>query len=87
MFNKGGEIDIFRQSGLEPVFFAETLIGPKRPNLHYMLVFSDMAEREKAWAAFRKHPDWLALKEKPKYADTVCNITDLILHPAAFSQV
>jgi hypothetical protein len=38
MFNKG-EIAIFRRTGLQPVFFGETLIGTKMPNLTYLLVF------------------------------------------------
>jgi hypothetical protein len=87
MFNEAGEIEIFRKTGLTPVFFAETIIGPKRPNLQYMLSFSDMTERDKNWDVFRKHPDWLSLKDKPEYADTVCNITDVILQPANFSQI
>jgi hypothetical protein len=87
MFNEGGEIEIFRKSGLKPVLFAETIVGPRRPNLVYMLTFADMAEREKGWGAFRVHPDWLALKDKPEYADTVCNINDHILSPAPFSQI
>ena len=87
MFNEGGEIDLFQKCGFVPVFFAETLIGPNRPNLNYMLVFSDMTERDKTWAVFRNHPDWLALKEKPEYADTVCTITDIILQPVNFSQI
>jgi hypothetical protein len=87
MFNQGGEIEIFRKTGFKPVFFAETIVGPKRPNLHYMLSFGDMTERDKTWAVFRNHPDWLALKDLPEYSDTVCNITDLILQPANFSQI
>lgn len=87
MFNQGGEIEIFRKCGFKPVFFAETLIGAKRPNLHYMLSFDDMTDRDKTWAVFRNHPDWLALKDQPEYSDTVCNITDLILQPAHFSQI
>jgi hypothetical protein len=87
MFNEGGEIEIFRKSGLKPVLFAETIVGPRRPNLVYMLTFADMAEREKGWGVFRVHPGWLALKDKPEYADTVCNINDHILSPAPFSQI
>src|SRR6185295_17028502 len=51
MFNTG-EIGIFRRCGLQPVFFGETLLGAKMPNLTYMLVFENMAAREKNWATF-----------------------------------
>ncbi len=33
MFNEGGEIAIFKKTGLTPVFFGETIIGPNLPNL------------------------------------------------------
>jgi hypothetical protein len=39
MFNKAGEIQIFRDTGLTPVFFGETVFGRLMPNLTYMLVF------------------------------------------------
>ncbi len=87
MFNKGGEIRIFQEAGLHPVFFGETLIGPKMPNLIYMLAFEDMVERDKNWSAFGKHPDWQTLKAKIEYKDIVSNITDIILQPTGFSQI
>jgi len=87
MFNEGGEIGIFLSAGLRPVFFAETLAGPLMPNLHYMLVFNDMADRDKGWAVFRDHPDWVKLRGKPEYANTVSNTTDIILQPTPYSQI
>jgi len=87
MFNQGGEIAVFRKTGLNPVFFAETLCGQQMPNLTYMLCHENMAARDKGWAAFGVHPDWLALREDPQYKDTVSNITDIILRPLEFSQV
>lgn len=87
MFNEGGELEIFRKTGFRRVFYGETLIGERIPNLTYMLVFENMAEREKAWNAFRTHPDWLKLKVKPIYKGTVSNITKYILTAASYSQV
>ncbi len=87
MFNEGREIEIFRKTGLQPVFFGETLIGPRMPNLTYMLAFEDMASRDKAWDAFRNSPEWKSLSANPAYADTVSNITDIFLRPAPYSQI
>jgi len=87
MFNKGGEIAIFKKTGLQPVFFAETIIGRAMPNLTYMLAFDDMAARDAAWKNFITDPDWEKLKADPQYKDTVSNITDVILRPAPYSQV
>jgi hypothetical protein len=87
MFNRGGEIDIFRRVGMNPVFFGQALVGNKMPNLTYMLGFDDADALEKGWAAFRDDPAWLKLKADPQYADTVSNITNILLRPAACSQV
>lgn len=87
MFNKGGEIAIFKKTGLQPVFFGETLIGPRMPNLTYMLVFEDMGDRDKKWKVFGSSPEWRKLRSNPAYKDTVSNITDIILQPAGYSQI
>jgi len=87
MFNEGGEIAIFRKTGLTPVFFGETLFGPAMPNLTYMLVFDSMASRDAAWQRFIDDPDWHVLRSDPQFADTVSNISDIILRPAPFSQI
>jgi hypothetical protein len=87
MFNEGGEIAIFKKTGLQPVFFGETLIGPKMPNLTYMLAFDDMAMRDKRWPIFGSSPEWKKLRANPAYKDTVSNITDIILRPTRYSQI
>jgi hypothetical protein len=87
MFNEGGEIAIFKKTGLTPVFFGETIIGPNLPNLNYMLAFKDMADRDQRWQVFRDDPDWKKLSANPAYRDTVSNITDIILRPTEYSQI
>ena len=87
MFNEGGEIAIFRKTGLRPVFFGETVIGDRIPNLTYMLTFPDMAARDAAWAVFVDHPEWRTLSADPQYRETVSTISDIILRPTAYSQV
>ncbi len=87
MFNIAGEIQVFHDTGLTPVFFGETLFGQLMPNLTYMLVFKDMAERDKNWKQFVSSPGWAAIKDLAEYKDTVSNITDFILKPARCSQI
>mgnify|MGYP000918061347 CR=1 FL=1 len=89
MFNDAGELAIFRRVGLKAVFFGETLVGPKMPNLTYMLSFGSREEQQAAWQAFRSDPDWLKLKGMAEYADKtiLCGITNLLLKPAAYSQI
>jgi hypothetical protein len=89
MFAEMGEIEIFRRVGLRPVFFARTLVGPRMPNLTYMLVHDNLAAREKSWDAFRTDPEWRKLAQTPGYRDAeiVSNITTVLLRPAAYSQI
>ncbi len=87
MFNEGGEISIFKETGLNPVMFGETLAGENMPNLTYMLGFENMAEHDAAWEAFRTSEGWSKLRVNPRYADTVSGITDIILSPAGCSQI
>ena len=87
MFNEGGEIAIFDKVGLRSVFFGQTLIGRRQPNLVYLTVHQDMAAREKTWEDFRNSPDWKALSTNPAYANTVSAITVVFLRPTAYSQI
>ncbi len=87
MFNEGKEIPIFLKTGFEPVFFAETVVGPQLPNLQYMVAFEDLAARDAAWQRFIRHPDWIKLSADPQYKDTVSNIHDTILLPLPCSQI
>jgi hypothetical protein len=87
MFNEGGEIDIFLQTGLTPVFFGETVAGPRMPNLTYMLVFDDMDDHEASWKNFIGSKEWKALSGDPQYKDTVSNIHNRILRPLGYSQI
>lgn len=89
MFAEMGEVDIFRKSGLTPVFFARTFAGPRMPSLTYMLVHENMAAREKSWDNFRNNADWKKLSSTPGYTDPeiVSNITTVFLRPAAYSQI
>jgi NIPSNAP len=88
MFNIG-ELAIFRRAGLQPVFFGETLIGSRMPNLTYMLAFDDMAAHDKNWRTFVSDPDWKKLSSTPGYTDPeiVCNISNIFLRPTGYSQI
>lgn len=80
MFNDE-EFPLFFKVKLNPVFFGETIAGPYRPSLTYMLNFKDMDERDANWKTFLDHPEWKAMVGKPEYANTVSNIRKLFLKP------
>lgn len=73
MFNSG-EVPIFLDCGITPVYMGQAVIGDKMPNLTYMTVYNNEAERDEAWKKFTTHPDWQTLKEVEKYKDTVSTI-------------
>lgn len=89
MFNSGGELDIFRRVGLTPVFFGQTVVGPRMPCLEYLLTFPSLSEREARWTAFREDSAWKALSSREEYLDEriMSSITSVILSPAAASQI
>jgi hypothetical protein len=84
-----GELAIFRRCGLQPVFFGEALAGANLPRITYMVAYENMADREKAWAAFGSDPEWQKLKVTPGMTDPdiVSNISNAILKPAAGSDI
>ncbi|MFZ0303699.1 MAG: NIPSNAP family protein [Terracidiphilus sp.] len=88
MFHSG-EFEIFLRSGFHPVFFGDTLAGSRMPNLTYMLAFTDTAELEAKWDAFRNDADWKKLSANPRFAfdQIVTSIGNLMLSPLDCSQV
>jgi hypothetical protein len=86
---ESGEIAIFRRLGMRPVFFAETIVGARMPNLVYMLSFDDWASREKCWKAFGADPEWQKMRAVPGDTDAeiVSNISVSLLQPLPFSPV
>ena len=88
MFNDA-EIAIFVRSGLAPVIFGDTLVGPRMPSLTYMLTFPDVAELNARWAVFAADPEWKDISKRPGNTDPeiVSNISNLYLSPLSCSQI
>ena len=84
-----GEFDIFGRAGMGQVFYGDTLIGAKMPNLTYMLSFADMADLNAKWSLFSNDPEWKKLSSSLRYRfePIVGNISNLILSPTAYSQI
>ena len=84
-----GEFEIFQSAGFGQVFYGDTLIGPRMPNLTYMLSFPDMANLNSCWETFRNAPAWKKLSGSQRYnfEAIVSNISNLILNPTSYSQI
>lgn len=88
MFNQE-EIKIFRRSGINPVFFGQSLYGSRQPNLTYMVWYDDMRAREEAWKTFLADPGWKRIRTRPGWtnAEAVSNISNTFLQPLPFSPI
>lgn len=88
MFNEE-EIQIFRDCGINPLFFAETIVGPGMPSIAYMTHYPDMDARGKAWRAFASSDDWNRIKKVPKWAnaEVVSTVSNTHLAPLPFSPI
>lgn len=83
------EISIFRRTGLLPVFFGQTVVGPGQPSLTYLLAYDSMEAREENWRKFVNHPDWIKLRSQPGLSDAeiVSNIHSCFLRPTPYSPI
>lgn len=87
MFNKGGEIPLFKRLGFNAVFYAEVLAGSSMPNLMYMTSFDNIEERNKHWKTFGDDPEWKRLFALPEYQHTVSKLDIILLHPTSYSDL
>ena len=86
MFYQGGELPLFREVEMNPIFFGDILAGTRMPAFLYMIGFASPAKQDAAWKAFIAHPKWAAMKDLPEYADTATEIDNIMLLPSPGSQ-
>ena len=88
MFNEE-EIQIFRDCGVHPLFFGETIVGSHMPSLVYMSYYADMDARSKAWSTFGKSEGWQRIKNRPGWgnADIVSTVSNIHLAGLPFSPI
>ena len=86
MFN-AGEVDVMKEVGLSPVFFAETIAASDAPNLRYMMSGPDAETHAANFQKFLDHPTWEKLKTDAQYGGTVSSMTKTFLVRAKGSQI
>jgi NIPSNAP len=87
MFNEGGEINIFVRLGFNPVFYAQTIMGGKQPNLVYMTTFDNKKSRDEHWKAFGADSEWNRIKALPEYDHAMTKAEMHFLTPTEYSQI
>jgi hypothetical protein len=86
MFNES-EFDIFKDVGLNTVFFGANISGDQMPCLTYLLAFKDMEEYKMAWSKFGPHPEWQRIVNLKEYENAMNSITRVFLKPLDYSQL
>jgi hypothetical protein len=86
MFNHG-EVQLMKDIGLSPVFFSQSLLGARLPNLIYMVSGADRDAHKAHWKSFQDAPVWKTLSSDPKYQDNVSHITNIFLKRTDYSQI
>lgn len=81
-------LKIWQRHGIRQAGFWTTVIGESNLDLHYLLDWESLAERETKWAAFQADPEWLEKRAQTE-ADgpIVANVSNAILQPTGFSVV
>ncbi|MFN8508657.1 MAG: NIPSNAP family protein [Dehalococcoidia bacterium] len=77
---------LFEKHGMTNVGYWTNAIGGRSDELWYILGFTDLAHRERAWAAFAADPAWQAVRaESEKDGALVHHIENRILSPTNYS--
>ncbi len=81
-------LKIWEKHGIRQAGFWTVLIGDGNHDLHYLLAWESLAEREKVWTAFQSDQAWItARSESEKDGPILANIKSTILQPTPFSSV
>ncbi len=81
-------LKIWEKHGIRQAGFWTVLIGNGNHDLHYLLAWESLAEREKKWGAFNADPAWQAARaDSERDGPILANIKSTILQPTAFSAV
>ena len=76
---------IWEKHGIRVVAFWEPIFGANN-ELHYMLAWEDMAERDRKWEAFQRDPEWQSARaETEKDGPLVARVNNQLWRPTHFS--
>jgi len=86
MFNEG-EVPIFLDCNITPIFIGQAVVGQYTPNLTYLTMYPSDDARKESWKQFFRHPDWKVLSGLEKYKGTVSKIHKYVLSPKSYSKM
>jgi hypothetical protein len=81
-------LPIWARHGIRPLGFWTTMIGGSSQELHYILEWESLAEKEEKWHAFHSDPAWIEKRvESERNGPLVASIKNSILQPTRFSPI
>ncbi len=81
-------LEIWKRHGIRQAGFWTVSIGEGSNDLHYLLAWESLAEREQKWPAFLADPAWhTARDDSERDGPIIASIRSSILQPTAFSAV
>jgi len=82
-------LELWKRHGIRQAGFWTVLVGDGgNQDLHYLLAWESLAEREAKWNKFMTDPEWLAKRaESERDGPIISSIKNMFLQPTAFSAV
>lgn len=81
-------LKIWERHGIRQAGFWTVAIGDSNNDLYYLLEWESLVERDRKWTSFQNDPEWIAKRAETEKDGPILNsLSNLILHPTAFSSV
>ncbi len=79
---------LWKKHGIHQAGFLTTLISKSNQELHYMLAWESLAEREQKWNAFMSDLEWISKRaETEKDGPIIATLSSQILQSTSFPAV
>jgi hypothetical protein len=79
-------LTIWERHGIRQAGFWTVLVGEGNNDLHYLLAWESLAERERKWDTFVVDPEWIKVRtDSERDGPMIANIKSSFLRPTAFS--
>jgi len=81
-------LKLWERHGIRQAGFWTVMVGDGNNDLHYLLAWESLAEREQKWETFLADPAWIkARDDSERDGPIIANIKSSFLRPTAFSAV
>jgi hypothetical protein len=78
-------VPLWERHGIKPVGFWEPVVGLSN-QLHYLLAWNDLADREVRWSAFQADPEWISKRDQSELSGPLAaNIHNELWTPTSYS--